>query len=265
MGSDVALLFAISGFNVMVIETSENVRKTLRIRNEEALEELVNEGRIRENPEEVLRRIKTGKELKDIKEAGFVFEAITENLHAKRKLFKELEKIVPESVILVANTSSYRVTEITEEMVKPERAGGMHFSNPPISMPLVEVVKGERTSEETLAFVSRLAEKIGKTPVVIRKDKRGFIMNRILFATMTDGFWALERGEVTPEELDAAIYSIGIPIGIAEGADLIGMDVVRIVGENLREAYGERFKQPPIIEKNDKGRKIGEENRCRFL
>jgi enoyl-CoA hydratase/3-hydroxyacyl-CoA dehydrogenase len=74
---------------------------------------------------------------------------------------------------------------------------------------------------------------------------------------MTDGFWALERGEVTPEELDAAIYSIGIPIGIAEGADLIGMDIVRIVGENLREAYGERFKQPPIIEKMIREGKLG--------
>ncbi|MGQ9460455.1 MAG: 3-hydroxyacyl-CoA dehydrogenase NAD-binding domain-containing protein [Candidatus Bathyarchaeaceae archaeon] len=264
MGSDIALLFAISGFDVMAIETSKKVRRALRTRNEETLKELVKEGKIKEEPEEVLRRIKTGKELKDIEKAGFVFEAVTEDLHIKRKLFKELEKIVSGNTVLVTNTSSYRVTEITEEMAKPERVGGMHFSNPPISMPLVEVVKGERTSEETLAFISGVVEKIGKTPVVIKRDKRGFIMNRILFATMTDGFWALERGEVTPEELDAAIYSIGIPIGIADGADLIGIDVVHIVGKNFREAYGERFKQPPIIEKMIQEEKLGKKTGVGF-
>jgi len=264
MGSDVALLFAISGFDVMVIEISEKARKALRRKNEETFKELVKEGRVKEKPEEVLRRIKAGRELKNIKEVDFVFEAITENLQAKRKLFKELEKVVSGNTVLVTNTSSYRVTEITEEMTKPERVGGMHFSNPPISMSLVEVVKGERTSEETLAFISRVVEKIGKTPVLIKRDKRGFVMNRILLATMTDGLWALDRGEVTPEELDAAIYSIGIPIGIADGADLIGIDIVRIVGENFREAYGERFKQPPILERMIREGKLGKKTGVGF-
>jgi len=264
MGSDVALLFAISGFDVMVVEISEKAREALRRKNEETLKELVKEGMVKEEPREVLRRIKAGRKLKDIKKADFVFEAISENLRAKRKLFKELEKVVSGNVIFATNSSSYRVTEITEEMTKPERVGGMHFSNPPISMPLVEVVKGERTSEETLAFISGVVEKIGKTLVVIKRDKRGFILNRILLATMTDGLWAIERGEVTPEELDASVYSMGIPIGIADGADLIGIDIVRIVGENLREAYGERFKQPPIIERMIREGKLGKKTGVGF-
>ena len=264
MGSDIALLFAISGFDVMVIETSDKARKALPRKNEETLKELMKGGKVKEELKEALRRIKAGKELKDTKKADFVFEAITENLNAKRKLFKELEKVVSDDAILVTNTSSYRVTEITEEMKKPERAGGMHFSNPPIPLPLVEVVKGDRTSEETLTSISGVVKKIGKTPVVIKRDKRGFVMNRILLATMTDGLWALERGEVTPEELDAAIYSIGIPIGIAEGADVIGIDIAHIVGENLREAYGDRFKQPPIIERMIQEGKLGKKTGVGF-
>ena len=264
MGSDVALLFAISGFNVMVMETSEKARKALHTKNEETLRELVKEGLVKEKAEKVSHRIEVGRELEDIKEADFVFEAITEDLHAKRKLFRELEKVVSGSVVLATNTSSYRVTEITENMTRPERVGGMHFSNPPITMPLVEVVKGERTNQETLTSISRMVKKIGKTPVVIKRDKRGFVMNRILLATMTDGFWALERGEVTPEELDAAVYSIGIPIGIAEGADIIGIDVVHIVGENLKEVYGERFKQPPIIERMMREGKLGKKTGVGF-
>jgi len=264
MGSDIALLFAISGFNVTVIETSEKARKGLRRKNEETLKEIMEEGRVKEKPEEVLHRIKAGRELKDIKKADFIFEAITENLHAKRKLFKELEKVVSENVIFATNTSSYRVTEIAEEMAKPERAGGMHFINPPRSIPLVEVVKGERTSEETLTFISGMVKKIGKTPVVIKRDKRGFILNRILLATMTDGVWALERSDVTPEELDASLYSMGIPLGIADGADLIGIDIVHIVGENLREAYGERFKQPPMLERMVREGKLGKKTGVGF-
>jgi len=150
MGSNIALLFAISGFDVLVIESSEKVRKALRRKNEETLKELVKEGTVKEKPEEVLLRIKAGRELKDIKEVDFVFEAITEDLHAKRKLLKELEKAVSGDVILATNTSSYRVTEITEEMAKPEGAGGMHFSNPPIPMPLVEVVKGEKRAQKLI-------------------------------------------------------------------------------------------------------------------
>lgn len=265
MGTDIALLFAISGFAVRVIEVSEKARKALRRKNEETLKKLVKEGMVKEQPEQVLRRIKAGRELKGIKEADFVFEAITEDLRAKRKLFKDLEKIVSGNVILATNTSSYRVTEVAEEMTKPERAGGMHFINPPLSMPLVEVVKGERTSEETLTFISGVVEKIGKTPVVIRRDKRGFILNRVLYATMADGFWALERGEIAPEELDAAIHSIGVPLGIAEGADIIGIDVVHIVGENLREAYGERFKQPPILERMIREGKLGKKTGVGFF
>jgi len=264
MGSDIAILFAISGFKVVVIEISEKAREALRRKNEETLKELIKEGVFKGKPEEVTRRIEVKRELKDVERADFVFEAITEDLDAKRKLFKELEKVVSGKVVFATNTSSFRVTEITEGMTKPERVGGMHFSNPPTSMPLVEVVKGERTSPDTLAFISEVAEKIGKTPIVIKKDMRGFVLNRILFATIMDGLLALERGEVTPEELDAALYSMGFPIGIADGADLIGIDIVHIVGKNLREAYGDRFKQPPILERMIREGRLGKKTGVGF-
>lgn len=260
MGSDIALLFALAGFDVIVREISDEALAFLRRKNEDTLNQLVRAGKVREEPKKIIGRIRATRELDYVKEAGFVFEAISENLEAKKKLFEELEKIVSKEAVLVTNTSSYRVTEIFEQLAKPERAGGMHFSNPPIEMPLVEVVKGEKTSEETLASISKMAEKIGKTPVLIKKDVRGFILNRILFVSMADGLWAIQRGEVKPEELDAAIHSIGIPTGIAEGVDIIGVDIVSTVSKNLVETYGERFELPPMLKRMLEEKKLGKKS-----
>ncbi|MEM0203218.1 MAG: 3-hydroxyacyl-CoA dehydrogenase NAD-binding domain-containing protein [Archaeoglobaceae archaeon] len=264
MGSDLALLFAISGFDVTVVEISEKARKVLHKKNEETLKELMEREIVKEEPEEILNRIKVEQELRSVKEANFVLEAITEDLYVKRKLFEELEEVFPEDIVFATNTSSYSVTEIADKMRRPERVGGMHFSNPPIFMPLVEVVKGEKTGEETLAFISGIAEKIGKTPIIIKRDKRGFVLNRILSAMMIDGFWAIERAEVTPQELDATIRSIGSPLGIAEGADIIGIDIIYNVFKNFREVYGERFRCPPLIERMVREGKLGKKSGVGF-
>ncbi|MEM2830577.1 MAG: 3-hydroxyacyl-CoA dehydrogenase, partial [Candidatus Jordarchaeales archaeon] len=199
--------------------------------------------------------------LEDVKDVDFVFEAVSENLELKRMLFSMLDGL-PESVVLATNTSSLSVTEIAEGLRGAGRVGGMHFSNPPILMPLVEVVKGRETSEETLRVIARVAEKLGKTPVVVKKDMRGFVLNRILMAAGAEGLWAISRGEVTPEELDASLKAMGFPIGFAEAVDIIGVDIVAAVGRNFREAYGDRFLLPvglleEMVGKGKLGKKTG--------
>ncbi len=264
MGSDVSLIFAIGGFDVIIRETSEEVRVSLREKIEGTLNQLIEAGIAKEEGE-VMKRIRITGKLDDVKDADFFFEAITENLEAKIELFKELEKIVSEDAVLATNTSSYMISEIFEGLARPERAGGMHFITPPIESSLVEVVKGEKTSKETLALISKMAEKIGKTPVLIEKDVRGLILNRVIGVAIADGLWAIEEGEVKPEEVDAALHAIGIPNGVIEGADLIGLDVVSIVWKNMEEVYGKRFELPPIVQRMIEEKKLGKKSGIGFL
>lgn len=243
MGSDVSFLFALSGCEVVVNDVSERALNKLRAKFEKNIEELRREDVVKEDVETVWERVTTTTNLDDVKDVDFVFEAVNEDLELKRKVFRRLDEL-PRSVVLATNTSSLTVTEIAEGLRGAERVGGMHFSNPPIIMPLVEVVKGRETSEETLEVISRVAERLGKTPVIVRIDMRGFILNRILLSAGAEGLWAISRGEAAAEELDGSIKAMGFPIGLAEAVDIIGVDIVMAVSRNLREAYGDRFMLP---------------------
>jgi enoyl-CoA hydratase/3-hydroxyacyl-CoA dehydrogenase len=146
-----------------------------------------------------------------------------------------------------------RVTE------RPEKVVGMHFFNPPVLMALVEVIRGDETSEETIDSTVQLVKKLGKTPVVVRKDVRGFIVNRILGAVLNEAFWVVHRGEATKEEVDAAVkYKAGFPLGAFELADMIGLDVIYEVSKVLEEAYGEAAKACPMVEQLVKEGNLGQ-------
>ncbi|MFN3384123.1 MAG: 3-hydroxyacyl-CoA dehydrogenase NAD-binding domain-containing protein, partial [Archaeoglobaceae archaeon] len=261
MGSDVSLLFALSGYEVVVNDIFEKALSQMELKYRRNIEELQKVGVTKYSFEEVWERVFRTTKLEDVRDVDFVLEAVNEELNLKRTVFRKLEDILPNTVF-ATNTSSLRVTEVAGGMRKPERLGGMHFSNPPILMPLVEVVKGDYTSEETVKLIEKLAEKIGKTPVVLKKDMRGFVLNRILTAAGAEGLWAIQRGEVTAEELDTALKSMGFPVGLVEAIDLIGVDILVNVGRNFREAYGDRFSLPidlleKMIEEGRLGKKTG--------
>lgn len=262
MGSDVSFLFALSGYDVVVEDVSKKALDALKDKYRDNVEMLRQMSMTRESFESVWERVSLTTRLEDVKDVDFVFEAVSENLELKRMLFRMLDELLPESVVLATNTSSLSVTEIAEGLRGAGRIGGMHFSNPPIFMPLVEVVKGRETSEKTLSVIARVAEKLGKTPVVVKKDMRGFVLNRILTAAGAEALWAISRGEVMPEELDAALRAMGFPMGFAEAVDIIGVDIVAAVGRNFREVYGDRFLLPvglleEMIGKGELGKKTG--------
>ena len=260
MGSDLSLLFALSNFEVIINDTSKAALDNLEAKQRKTLEELQKMELTEKGFEDIRERIAVISRLENIRDVEFVLEAIAEDLNAKRKLFAELDKLPPE-VVLATNTSSLRVTDIAEGLMGADRIGGMHFSNPPILSPLAEVVKGEKTSEETLKVISEVAERIGRTPVVLRKDMNGFVLNRILMATGTETLWAFKRGEVTPEELDASLRAIGFPMGFAEAADIIGLDIALTVSKTFREAYGKRFEFPEeMLKAMIKDGKLGEKS-----
>jgi enoyl-CoA hydratase/3-hydroxyacyl-CoA dehydrogenase len=189
-----------------------------------------------------------------------VIEATPESLALKKKVFTDLDASIPPHAILASNTSTLSITEMGKATKRPDKVAGMHFFNPPQLMTLVEVVKGDRTSLETVESLVSLAKQLGKTPVVVRKDVRGFIVNRILGSVFNEAFWAVHREEVTKEGVDASVkYSGGFPMGWFELADFVGLDITYEVGKILYSAYGERLKPcTQIIEPLIKDGKLGE-------
>ncbi len=259
MGHGIAELAALAGYTVHLQDISEElVRKGLE-RIEWSLNKLAEKGAISpEKAKEALGRVRTFVSLEEaVKDADFVIEAVPEKLQLKREIFEKLDAHAPPHAILATNTSSLSITKIAEATKRPDKVVGMHFFNPPVKMALVEVVKGEKTSEETMRTTVELAKKLGKTPIRVEKDVFGFIVNRVLVGPfMFEAAWIVSRGEATIEQVDSRMkYYEGFPMGPFELQDLVGLDV----GYFLMKEAG--LPIPPIVEekvkKNELGRKTG--------
>jgi enoyl-CoA hydratase/3-hydroxyacyl-CoA dehydrogenase len=243
MGSDLSLLFALSDFDVVVNDISKAALDKLEEKQRKTMDGLHTLGLTQKEFETVREKITVARKLEDVKDVDFVLEAVKEDLNVKRKLFAYLDKLPPE-VVLATNTSTLRVSDIAQGLKGAERVGLMHFSNPPIPSPLAEVMKGEKTSEETLKTIAEVAEKIGRTPVILTKDMNGAVLNRVIGSFGDDAMWTIQRGEITPEELDASFRAAGLPTGFAEALDQIGLDVVLDASRIMRKAYGKRAEFP---------------------
>ncbi|WP_202320491.1 3-hydroxyacyl-CoA dehydrogenase [Archaeoglobus neptunius] len=260
MGAAIAALFANADYDVVLVDTSEEALEKARKRHMvECIEELERAG-LRKR-EEIVSKIRYTTSIEKIGGSEFVIESVNERLDVKIRLFKNLENIV--DCHLATNTSSFKPSEIALHLKNPERLTLFHFSNPPILMPLVEV-GGELASEETIERAVELARSIGKRPVVLRKECRGHVLNRILGAAGAAAGYCLFYN--TPEEIDAAIKNLGNPLGFFETIDLIGLDVVLDVLESFSEAYGRKFAGPKgmnfflrkMLEWGKLGKKAGE-------
>lgn len=174
-----------------------------------------------------------------------VLEAATENLELKRKIFKELEANIPTTTIIGSNTSSLSINAMAETIEHPERFIGMHFFNPVPKMPLVEVVAGKQTSNETIATTMEFLRKLGKTPIIVG-DCAGFLVNRIFVAGANEMMLMIEEG-YSVESLNKATLDFGMPMGPLVLADEVGIDVTYKVAEVLNRAYGERMQPAKIL------------------
>ncbi len=173
-------------------------------------------------------------------------EAVAEKLEVKRIVLGKLAEQMPDDAILATNTSSLSVDAIAELLPNPERVVGMHFFNPVRKMPLVEIVRGSRTSTEVVHRTARLAIDLGKTPV-ITKDVAGFLVNRVLGPYLDEAVRLLEAGE-SPERIDALLEAFGMPMGPCELLDVVGLDIASHAGASLEAAYGERMKASRFLE-----------------
>ncbi len=170
---------------------------------------------------------------------GFLLEAVSEDLHLKQKIYQEFEEILSPGAIIASNTSSLSISELAAKLDHPHRFIGMHFFNPVNRMPLVEIITGEKTDEETLATVVQLTKRIGKTPIRV-KESAGFLVNRILLPYLKEAATMFEEGEDITK-IDKTLVAFGMPMGPLTLVDQVGVDIGDKVARILHQAYGERM------------------------
>lgn len=249
MGSGIANLAAMNGFRVILRDIDEKYLRAGLDRMNAFMEKSVARGKMTvEQKQETLARIITTTDMKDLCEADIVIEAVIEDLELKKKVFAELDEIVPENVILATNTSSMSITVIASATKRPERVAGMHFFNPAQIMKLVEVVRGYQTSDETVEEIKEFARVLTKEPIEVKKDTPGFIVNRIMIPQFIEAIRLLEEGVASAEDIDKAVtLGLNYPMGPFTLQDYAGVDIGLHVMEYLKEELNDDRFAPPLL------------------
>jgi 3-hydroxybutyryl-CoA dehydrogenase len=258
MGGGIAQVAARNGFEVILQDMNEDLARAGFVKIKERLEKEVGEGKLEsKEKDKILSNIKPTESLEDCKDANLIIEAVIEKEDIKKQIFKTLDNICLKETVFASNTSSISITRLAQVTGRPERFAGMHFMNPAYKMKLVEIVKGLRTSQETVDIISTVAQIMGKTPVAIN-DYPGYVVNRLLIPMINDAIYCLEEGVASRESIDK-IMKLGAnhPMGPLELADLIGLDVCLAILEVLHVELGEKYKPCPILRKMVAGGKIG--------
>ena len=245
MGAGIAQVSAQAGFETVGREVSDELCERARGTIEHYLGRAVEKEKM--TPEErdaALGRLTFTTNLEDLAGCDLVIEAIVEELEPKRETFGELERVVGPSAILASNTSAIPIHEIAAATEHPERVIGMHFFNPAPLLPLVEIIKAERSSDEAVNAAYEWAEQAGKQPVRAN-DTPGFIVNRVIVPTLNECIRLLDEG-ITPEDLDKAMtMGMGWPMGPCTLVDLVGIDIHIHAAEAMYEATGDERAKPP--------------------
>jgi 3-hydroxybutyryl-CoA dehydrogenase len=264
MGAGIAQVAVQAGYEVVGREVSEELADAARGKIEHYLGRAVEKGRLRaEDRDAALARLRTTTDVADVAASDLVIEAIVEDLDAKRELFSELDRICAPDAILATNTSAISVSEIATATEHPERVVGMHFFNPAPLLPLVEIVRAKRTSDDVVDAVHAWAESAGKTPVRCN-DTPGFIVNRILIPLLNDCVRTLDEAGISPEDLDTAMTNgAGWPMGPCALVDLVGIDIHVHAAEALHAMLPDDRVAPPerlrrMVAEGKLGRKTGE-------
>ena len=284
MGSQIADIMAINGKEVIIKDVSEEYLKKARENVEKNLDDLLKFNLTRADKEierieksnqiqltdeqkskiqetlkpkfnedmkkEAMDKIQTTTDYKEFNDVDLVIEAVLENVDLKREIFSELDKTTPSHVVLATNTSSLSVTEIASATNRPEKVVGVHFFNPPVTLPLVEVIPGMETSEETvndmIDFMSTVRNHRYPMQPIKVKEVPGFLVNRILFAMMNEAYSCYDEGVASMRDIDLAMKAgAGMPMGPFELSDLVGIDVIYHVEEEVRKMIGGNTTRQP--------------------
>jgi 3-hydroxybutyryl-CoA dehydrogenase len=264
MGAGIAQLAIEAGLETVGCEVDGKRGEAARDRIAHFLTRKVEKGQLTEDARaDALARLHVVTDLAALGGCDVVIEAAFEDLAVKHDLFRRLEAVVRDDAILATNTSALSVTEIASALEHPERAVGMHFFNPAPLMPLVEIVRAERTADDVFETAFALGVRLGKTPIRCT-DTPGFVVNRVLIPLLNDCVRVLDETGVTPEDLDAGMkHGAGWPMGPCALLDLVGADVHVLASEALYEKLREPRMAPPprlrrMVDAGKLGRKTGE-------
>lgn len=259
MGSGIAQCIAEHKMCVFLLDSDIEIVKRAISKIRERLQRAVDAKEIEPNEsQDILSRIFPVSTIQQAHNADFVIEAIIEDIKSKKSLFSQLDKIFSKDIVLASNTSSLSITEIAESTIFPERITGMHFFNPAYKMKLIEIVKGIKTSRDTIEKTKKLAESLEKVPIEVN-DTPGFIVNRLLIPMINEAAIALQENVADKDSIDLAMKSgAGHPMGPLALADLIGIDVCVNILEILEKNLGNpKYKPCELIKKMVKENKLG--------
>jgi len=264
MGSGIAMVLAKAGINVSLHDVSEKYLEKGREQIDKFLKGSMKRGKItEEEANQIKSKISFNVDLAaSTKDVQLVIEAIIEESKAKKKLFTELDKICENNVIFASNTSAISITDLAMVTNRQELFLGLHFFNPPSLMKLVEVIKGNKTNDETVSKIMSLCKKLGKTPVP-SNEAPGFIVNRLLWVFLNESYRLIETKVAEKEDIDTAVkLGLNHPMGPFELSDYIGLDIMLDIGSYITTKYGEMYKPASLlkkmVEKGKLGRKSGE-------
>jgi 3-hydroxybutyryl-CoA dehydrogenase len=249
MGSGIAQEFARAGYDVCLVDVGQAMLDRALVTIRKSLAKFVEKGQV--TPEEctqTLGRIRTDIAIERLREADYIVEAIVENTEAKRALFRTLDGLAKTETILASNTSSISITLIAAATARPDRVLGMHFMNPVPLMTLVELIRGQTTSDASMRVATELCGALGKTGVEAA-DYPGFIANRILMPMLNEAFYAVMEGVGTPEAIDTVMKGgMRHPMGPLALADFIGLDVCLAILNVLHEGLGDpKYRACPLL------------------
>jgi 3-hydroxybutyryl-CoA dehydrogenase len=263
MGHGISQICAQAGWDVVVREIDQGALEKGIGKIEKQLGRAVEKGRMEQSEADAVRgRITPTLDYGDLADSDLVIEAITEDLDRKLEMWTELDGIVKDEAFLATNTSSLPVATQADATKRPEAMIGLHFFNPPQVMPLLEVVRAEKSADDAVQLGFDVGEKLGKTTVAAG-DNRGFIVNRLLVPYMLDAMRAHEQGVGSIEDIDKGMMAgASHPMGPLTLADFVGLDTLAAIAGVMAEAYGEeRFAAPETLQKmvsaGDYGRKSG--------
>jgi 3-hydroxybutyryl-CoA dehydrogenase len=249
MGNGIAQVFAQAGFAVRLVDIAKPMLDRARSAIEVSLTKFVEKGQLTPQAREIaLGRLSMTTSLDMLADADYVVEAIVEQAEAKRALFTSLDALVKPEAILASNTSSISITQLGAATKRPDKVLGMHFMNPVPIMKLVELIRGQATSDESLATASSLCTKLGKTAIEAA-DYPGFIANRVLMPMINEAIFAVMEGVGTPDAIDS-VMKLGMnhPMGPLALADLIGLDVCLSILNVMHQGFGDpKYRPCPLL------------------
>ncbi|MBW1612744.1 MAG: 3-hydroxyacyl-CoA dehydrogenase family protein [Deltaproteobacteria bacterium] len=243
MGSGIAQVASMSGFQVVVRDLKEEFLNLGRSNVEDSLKKMLKKERMtQDRSQQIMDAIKWTTELEELSGSELLIEAVPEDVEIKKGMYQTMEKILAKDAIIASNTSSISISLLGSAISNPDRFIGMHWFNPPVIMKLVEIVKGVMTSEETVNTIVDLCKKMGKETIVCR-DSQGFVTTRLLVAFRLECYRVYEEGIASKEDIDKACrLAFGHPMGQFELADFSGLDIEVDIAKGLTEVFGDRFR-----------------------